>query len=1027
MFKQNRLATHVKFALFASVTALASSAFAAEEAEKSDEQKKKDIETIQVTGIRSSLSSAAFLKKSAEQVMDVISSEDIGKLPDSNVAEALQRITGIQIGRDATGGGSSFQVRGISQNRVEINGQTMVSNNGDERSNSFSDTSSTLFKGIEVIKSPTADMTEGAIGATVRLKTFSPLDFKKELTASGQLQATRSELAHDLGGNDGYIASGMVSRKFDLGKFGEFGVLVNLSREEKITLSESYATEWRAATPNQLTNDPDSPEKLMAQYYENAGVAEEDRPHTIVYIQDQPRLERKPFEEEKTGLDFKVQWAPNDDLEFFMHGFRTSFVQDLKQIRMNFLTRDNSASFADNAEYLFFSRDAIPGQFSDELGTPADAVTHRAIMTYGELNYDNAGSPIRYAGNYSAVEVNQYAFSAGTKWNINDDVVMDYVYNRSASVRLNQGGSSTSYNVNVKKYINPDDKSEGYYQPTMILQNGAGGVPTAYLDYRDVYDDPNTPEFEAAPDLNSYDGMDAFTWNNFSATDTRQDAGEISHQLDFDWLLDIDYLTKLEWGVRYSSRTVDRSRSKQYQTGIKGDGNAYHLLGNNFADMEANSPGVITNFFEPMEGAILGGAGGKEATAWLIPKFSREHWDYYKDLLLTGSYWAEDRTYPYEVNEDVYAAYLKASFEFELGDIMVMGNGGVRAVETESDTLGYGTYDGGETVELIQESNTYRNYLPSLNFTFALTDDMFVRLAGAKVMSRPNPVDLSPSLQVYSGSLTGQQGNPFLKAFAATQYDVSYEWYLDDVTTISAAYFRKEIDNFHQKYTFILSGESHCLDLNNDNVTSCDPGMGDGVYTDDDVTVRSKSNGGGGTVDGFEVAFQSAFDFLPGFLSGFGVQLNYTVTKSSQDSGYSELTGEALPYPDLSENSYNAVLFYEKYGFSFRAAYNYRDEFYKQNSAGSADDSLWVLDEDESLRTGQDVYSQLSAPLPVWRDAYESLDLSTSYKLTKQISIFAQVNNALDEVQRDYAGVQGMTHAYFDTGRHFRVGIRGRL
>ena len=1024
MFKRHLLASSIQKCLWTSLAV--SMAIPNALADEAKTQAEVDAaEVITVTGVRSSLRDAAFLKKSANQIMDAISSEDIGKLPDNNVAEALQRITGIQIGRDATGGGSSFQVRGLSQNRVEVNGQTMVSNGAEDRSNSFSETSSTLFKGIEVIKSPTADMTEGAIGATVRLKTFAPLDFKDDLTVSGQLQATRDESAHDLGGNDGFIASGMVSKKFELDDYGQIGILVNISQEEKITLAETYNTNWRAATKSQLVNDPDSPEKIMEQYYANTTpeTPESERPTTIVYIQDQPTLERKPFEEAKTGLDAKIQWAPNANLELFAQGMRTTFVQDLKQVRLNFLTRDSKATFGDNSEYLFFTRNAIPGQFKDDQGTPADGITHRAIMSYGELNFDDAGAPIRFAGNFSSVETKQYAFSTGFKWNINDDLTTDYVFNRSESVKMNEGGGSTSYNVDVKRLRNPDSTTDGYYQPTLVMENGKGEIPSAYLDYRGLYDDPDTPEFESAPDLNSYDGLNAFTWNNFSASDNRQNAEELSHQLDFDWLVDLSVLTKIEFGVRYSTREVSRQETKQYQTGINGEGNTFDQLSNNFQSMEDSSPGIVTNFFEPMQGSILDGAGGADSTAWLIPKYSRALWDAQKELLLPGSYWRENKSYPYLVAEDVYAGYIKGNFEFDLGDFPVTGNAGLRLVRTESDTQGIGTYDGGETVTLIQEQNAYNNLLPSINFNVMLTDKMFLRLAYAGVMSRPNPIDLSPSLQVYSGTLTGQQGNPFLQPFEATQFDISYEWYLDDVTTFSSAYFHKTIDNFHRKLSFIIPGSAHCIDLDNNGVNGCDT-PGD---TSDDVTVRSKSNAGGGSVDGIELALQSSFDFLPGFWSGFGVQLNYTFTQSSQESGYDELTGDALPYPELSENSYNAVLFYDKYGFNFRAAYNFRDEFYKEDSAGAPDEKLWVIDEAATARAGENVYSQASAPLAIWRDAYQSLDLSASYKISKQYTVFFQVNNALDENQRDYAGVTGMTSAYYETGRKFSLGIRGRL
>ncbi|MCM2678156.1 TonB-dependent receptor [Echinimonas agarilytica] len=1005
MFRKSILATHIKLSLLASITAISPVAMNVALAEESSTktqkeeiaQKLSDVETIQVTGIRGSLSGSQFLKRSADQVMDAITAEDIGKLPDQNVAEALQRITGVQIGRDATGAGSGFQVRGISQNRVEINGQTMVSNNGESRSNSFNDTSSSLFKGIEVIKSPTADMTEGAIGATVRLKTFAPLDFKKDLTLSGKYEGTKDQKADD----KGYSGNALLSQKFDWGDWGEFGYLVNFSREEKITESELYSTNWRAADSNQLVLDPDSPEKIT--------------PGTLVYIPDQPRLERKPFEEKKTGLDSKIQWAPSADLEFFAHAFKTKFTQNLKQVRMNYLSRDTSALLQDNAEYLTFERGAIPVQYSDDQGSPATENAHRAILSYGEFDFDAAGSPARFAGNFSRNDIEQFAFSTGAKWSITEDLASEYVFNRSSSKRFEEA-RSTSYNIDLKYEILDDEglPTDEYVRPSMVMNNGGGGVPNIYLDYSNFGDDF---------DINSYDDMQVYAWNNFSGSNRRKDAEEVSHQLDFDYFLDYEMFTTVEFGARYSSREVSRTEEKMINSGITGNGATFDqilggehpdgLAANNFEAMEYYAPGVVTNFFEPMEGSILGGAGGSGGTSWLIPRYDRKVWNSYMDYLVPGQAFEESQTYPYDITEDVTAAYLKLNYDFDLFDFPVSGNFGLRYVETDTTSIGNQSPDNGDTFEQTTIKNTYSNTLPSFNANVRLNDDMYLRVAYAQTMSRPDPVDLSPSVQVYSGTATGQRGNPYLKPFEASQMDLSYEWYIDDVSSFSSAIFYKDIENFHKKTTILWQGSDHGIDLDNDGLP-------------DDITLSTKVNGGGGTVQGLELAYQSVFDFLPGWMSGFGAQLNYTYTDSDQDSGYDELTGNQLPVPDLSENSYNIVLFYEKYGFSFRAAYNYRDERYIKETAGATDSSLWVYDEVKSIEAGSDQYSNLSAPLSQWRDEYETLDLSANYKINSNMSLHFQATNVLDEERRDYAGVKDITTEYLETGRFFRFGVSAR-
>ena len=135
------------------------------------------LEEVVVLGVRGSLISAAEKKRAADDIRDIINAEDIGKLPDTNVAEALQRVTGVQIGR-SLGEGDEIAVRGLAQNRIEINGQTQPGS-GASRSVTFENLPAEQFSSLEVIKTPTADETEGALGAIIRLNTRRPFDQKR--------------------------------------------------------------------------------------------------------------------------------------------------------------------------------------------------------------------------------------------------------------------------------------------------------------------------------------------------------------------------------------------------------------------------------------------------------------------------------------------------------------------------------------------------------------------------------------------------------------------------------------------------------------------------------------------------------------------------------------------------------------------------------------------------------------------------------------------------------------------------------
>ncbi|HWK52043.1 MAG TPA: TonB-dependent receptor plug domain-containing protein, partial [Steroidobacter sp.] len=145
----------------------------------------ESVEEVVVTGLRQSIAAAIEAKRVASSIVDVVNAEDIGKLPDQNVAETLGRVSGINISRK-DGEGSGFTVRGLSLNRIEINGRQFVGPTQDATP-ALETVNPEILSGIEVTKSPTADLVEGAIGATVNLKTRRPLDGEDVLSARGQV------------------------------------------------------------------------------------------------------------------------------------------------------------------------------------------------------------------------------------------------------------------------------------------------------------------------------------------------------------------------------------------------------------------------------------------------------------------------------------------------------------------------------------------------------------------------------------------------------------------------------------------------------------------------------------------------------------------------------------------------------------------------------------------------------------------------------------------------------------------------
>nr|WP_232368870.1 TonB-dependent receptor plug domain-containing protein [Alteromonas sp. BL110] len=162
----NKKLSKLTLAILSATSVGFTSASVAQEAQ--EPEKASDVEVIEVRGIASSIAESARLKRYDSRIVDAIVAEDIGKLPDNNIAEALQRITGVSISREF-GVGESVTIRGISQNRVELNGR---STSGSGRGGiSLADFPSSFLKTVEVVKSPTPEMIEGALGGTINMTT----------------------------------------------------------------------------------------------------------------------------------------------------------------------------------------------------------------------------------------------------------------------------------------------------------------------------------------------------------------------------------------------------------------------------------------------------------------------------------------------------------------------------------------------------------------------------------------------------------------------------------------------------------------------------------------------------------------------------------------------------------------------------------------------------------------------------------------------------------------------------------------
>ncbi|KQQ79933.1 TonB-dependent receptor [Xanthomonas sp. Leaf131] len=292
------------------------------------------------------------------------------------------------------------------------------------------------------------------------------------------------------------------------------------------------------------------------------------------------------------------------------------------------------------------------------------------------------------------------------------------------------------------------------------------------------------------------------------------------------------------------------------------------------------------------------------------------------------------------------------------------GNIGVRLVDTTDKSLYWQTADGGTNYSRVAENNDYRKALPSFNVAYDITDDAVLRFSAAKVIARPRYGDLAGTFSINSanGNLTAGGGNPDLKPYESTNYDLAAEWYFAPSSMLSGEVFYRDISSYivntttQQQLTDPISGNS-------------------GIYT-----VTSPINVSDAKVKGVSVNYQQSLGL------GFGVQANYTFAESDSSSGLN------LPY--LSRDTYNIIPYWEHGDWMVRVNYSFRSKYFTQIGRLASQD---------------------------FADSYKQLDLTASYQITDYMGITFGATNLLDSTYRLFSNTRDTPTAFYKNGRGYQA------
>ena len=915
---------------------------------------------IVVTGLRASLANSAAVKENSDQIKDVISAEDIGKLPDTNVAEAMQRITGVQINRDQ-GEGSEISVRGFSQNRIEINGQSQLGSSS-QGGVAFNTIPSAAFKSVEVIKTPSADEIEGALGGIVRFNTRQPLDNNGKLVLAATAKAQYAQRAKAWTPNVNVLAS----KGWELGDGSRFGALLSYTRNQRRLRQDFFDVRgWEAV--NGVGRDLDGDGIVGESIQRNAdGII--TNLQDGLYVPMQTRIRVTEQDRKLDSWTGALQFRTVGGTEFYVNG-------TLNQSRSS----DNQYQVIANFSSIITPDTASPG--NSKLGTQyanknsmvisPDHTLLSAFVGSTDSKLRPTGVPFNLSGASNPPQDRIWTAQAGAKFQPSDR------FRFEVQVSGGKGRKYTQY-INTTSGIGTTDRPFMFFDfgadadiPTIVpLQTALNGVPVAAYDPAARYD---------------FNRISIYNLANITVNRDTENNSELAVRTDFDWEFNTDWLSSIEFGSRLSTVSISRSRMRARDTQIATDGT---LGGSLYSALAANEPGIV--ILQPNQQVLAGATGDFPQTFWIPdPKYLVTNLDRLSQKYGFG--FNPDPSFGFNAKRTDVAAYLKANFKFSLGNLPIRGNVGVRYVNTQQRSSGAVPTGTQATYAIVTQTGStgYSRVLPSASFIIQPGDRFLVRLGAGKAMSRPELFRASPTLVISDSFDRATQGNPFLLPEEVWQYDLSIEKYYGKSNYVSLALFYKD---FKQRVENGIVAQ--CLPTPPTGLETT-PGN-DGCLVGQDLTrVEKPLNVGGAKVKGLEVAWQQSLDFLPSPLDGLGFIANYTFVDAG--GGGRSATGAILPVQDLSRHSYNLIGYYEKYGITARVAYNWRSSFY-----------------DERTDTNQASFAK----------PYGQLDASLGYDITPRISVTAEALNVLNAPEERYQEISERILSYRVNDRRFLVGVR---
>jgi TonB-dependent receptor len=931
------------------------------------------LSTVTVTGFRKSYADALNIKRETVEITDSISEDGLGRFPDLNVGEALARLPGVQINREAGSRDATINLRGLPGTYVEytINGQAYATPILDS-STPLGAFNADVFSAISVIKTPSAAVQAGGLSGNIDLQIAPALERKDggffKIAGEYDTLGSYKSPAYTLGYNQHITDT-----------FAVFGVAAyqrEIFRRDSIFYN-AYSPLNPATTPNFAS--------LYSAYYSpyNANGSCPSGPvcaptgtgalgkNGVLFASDIRQTVKYNDGNLKTFAG-GMQWKATDELKFGVLGFYTE------------------RNLGNN------STDLLEGDMRSTLATisPTSAPVRQGDGNYYVQGFNYAN--VQLIDSFRLEPLLERAWDVdGTvewespKWHLTGTAVSSKGTNNALQTQIDLRQLPTAAGNGISGAFNSGGASLSNYVFNMNTPTPVG-APAGPWTWGGVNNQPT--QIAANGNQLVVAGASEYGSNELNAG-----------QFDVQRFLDGGIFSSVQAGVRVEK---DSYISQGYRTSAQG-----------VQAQNVNSQFLVP---DPFTSSFFGGAGGSYLTSW-----QRLNYNYAVSQLqpvtvppgatLTPTGWINDPTnssyslYNFTVHDDIYAAYLLGNLSFNVLGVRVRGNAGLHFELTREviDTLNKEVSTSGAiTYVPFTFKQNYHEPLPSLLLVADLRDDLMFRFAYYRTFVRPQPRNLTPSTAVSStaGGFAISYGGYNLKPYSADNIDLALEWYNRPNGLFAIGLFQKSIHDLIAPISSVgqlCPPDATAFGLGHLTVsgTTC---YSDILLNGQPAVISAAGNENvPGTITdrGVEVTVQQNLDFLPGLWKNLGGQVNYTLSAvSGQYPG--PLGPVPAVLPGVSRNDINLITYYETNKWGVRVIYGWRDQY--------------TLTGGTTFTGGQSLVG-----------ARGQVDLAFSYHITDHFSLSLDAYNLTDAVRTQYQVSPGVPREYDYDGRTFTAALHG--